>query len=158
MTASLPQLLATEPAETILAALGSALERSGESPLWAEKLPPLARAQLSVLIPLRDRGLLFDPEGVPQERLTPELWLRWCDLMSLRHLAFTLARSNRSGRLEGTRHTQQEAARYLPLGLDPLESYLAYYRVDLRNEYADFPVVHYNFHTGLNGVLKGLLA
>jgi hypothetical protein len=153
MIKSMPQLLASEPAETILAALGTTLERSEEAPFWASKTLPLAEAVLSVLIPLRDRGVLFGPEGHPHGTLTPELFLRWCDLMCLKHLAFTLKKCNADGIL----HLKGVERPCEPIDTESLDKYLQGYSIDLHNEFADFPITHYNLHIGISGVLKSLM-
>lgn len=157
MIRSMAELLSGGNGDDILAAMQGALERSDESPFWAEKVMPLGGALLSVLLPLRERGLLFDPEGVPHDNLTPELFLRWCDLMCLKHLAFTLQASNRSGTLKRTKYTPQKSAEYQAIDLETLGSYLNSYSVDLDNEFADFPITHYNLHTGIAGVIRNLL-
>ncbi len=157
MIRTMAQLLQSGDADTIVAALEAALQRSDESPFWRVKVTPLVRTLLSVLLPLRDQRLLFTPEGKPETELTPELMLRWCDLVSLRHLAFTLQRSNQSGRLERTRHDAGSAAAYRSVDLEQLGSYLSSYSVDLRNEFADFPITHYNLHVGIADALRKLL-
>jgi len=151
------QILAEGTSEEILAALQAALDKADESPFWATKVIPLAEAVLSVLIPLRDRQLLFTPEGEPQETLTPELVLRWCDLVSLKTLAFTLQKSNDSGQLERTKHSAEEARRYRHVDLETLAKYLGSYTVDLKNESLDFPIAHYNLHVGISDVLSKLM-
>jgi hypothetical protein len=151
------QLFENGSGEEILAALEAALGRSDESPFWAEKAPALARAVLSVLLPLRAQQLLFTPEGDTVTALTPALFLRWCDLVCLKHLAFTLQHSNDSGALERTRYSADRSAAYRPIDLERLGSYLSGYSVDLRNELADFPITHYNLHIGITDVLRKLL-
>jgi hypothetical protein len=150
------QLLRSGSREEISAALAAALERSDDSPFWTAKALPLAQALLSVLIPLRDRQLLFTPEGRPESTLTPALLLRWCDLVCLKQLAFTLQKSNRSGVLQGTGYGPESAA-YRPIDLEKLGSYLTGYSVDLHNEFADFPITHYNLHIGIADALAKVL-
>lgn len=157
MIRSMRQLLSDGSSDAILEAMASALQRSDESPFWAEKVLPLARAVLSVLIPLREQQLLFDPEGVLHGYLTPELLLRWCDLMCLKHLAFTLQASNAHGRLERSKYPEEKTDAYTAVDLNELGAYLSGYGVDLQNEYADFPITHYNLHTGLSDVIGKLL-
>ena len=157
MIKTFAQILAQESLDTIEKTLHSALDNAGESPFWAEKTLPLARAVLSACIPLRDQGLLFDPEGNPQAVLTPTLLLRWCDLVSLKTLAFTLQKSNDAGKLLRTRYGADDAARYEPVDLSLLGAYLGGYMVNLENEALDFPIAHYNLHTGIAGVLRGLM-
>jgi hypothetical protein len=157
MIKTFAHLLAEDPIDTIESALKSALDNANESPFWSQKVLPLAHAVLSVLVPLRDRGLLFDPEGNPQASLTPELVLRWCDLLSLKTLAFTLQKSNDAGRLLRTKYDEAETRRYMPVDLSVLGTYLGGYMINLENEALDFPIAHYNLHTGIADVLQKLM-
>lgn len=157
MIQSMEQLLENGSIEVITEAMAAALKRSDEAPFWSEKALPLAHAALSVLVPLRDRHLLFTPEGKPASKLTPELLLRWCDLMCLKSLAFTLKKSNQRQILHGTKYDDTEASGYKAVDLDVLNAYLAGYSVDLHNEFADFPITHYNLHIGISDVIKKLL-
>jgi len=157
MIKTFAQLLAEEKTDTIESALQAALDNANESPFWSQKVLPLAHAILSVAVPLRDQGLLFDPEGKPHERLTPALLLRWCDLVSLKTLAFTLQKSNEAGRLLRTRLPDDAAEGYAPVDLTDLGTYLGGYTVNLENEALDFPIAHYNLHTGIAGVLAPLM-
>lgn len=157
MIRTFAQILAEEDATRIQDALNAALEKADESPFWAQKALPLARAVLSVVLPLRDQGLLFDPEGKPQTELTPALLLRWCDLVSLKTLAFTLQKSNDAGKLLRTKYSDSDTQRYVPVDLTELGTYLSGYTVNLENEALDFPIAHYNLHTGIADVLKKLM-
>ncbi|MHC3995352.1 hypothetical protein ACXWTF_11030 [Thiomicrolovo sp. ZZH C-3] len=157
MIKTFAQLLAEEKIDTIESALKVALNNANETPFWSQKVTPLAHAVLSVLVPLRDQGLLFDPEGKPQERLTPSLVLRWCDLVSLKTLAFTLQKSNEAGRLLRTSLPEEACTAYTPIDLTLLGTYLSGYTVNLENEALDFPIAHYNLHTGIAGVLEPLM-
>ena len=157
MIKTFAQILAEEDIKTVEKTLSAALERADESLFWSQKVLPLAHAVLSVCIPLRDQGLLFDPEGYPQERLTPPLLLRWCDLVSLKTLAFTLQKSNDAAQLMRTRYAPETAGTYTPIDLTSLGSYLSSYMVNLENEALDFPIAHYNLHTGIAGVLGSLM-
>ena len=157
MIKTFAQLLAEEKIDTIESALKAALNNTNESPFWSQKVMPLAHAVLSVTIALRDRGLLFDPEGKPQERLTPALLLRWCDLVSLKTLAFTLQKSNEAGKLLRTSLPAEAVAGYTLMDLTDLGTYLSGYMVNLENEALDFPIAHYNLHTGIAGVLESLM-
>ena len=157
MIKTFSQILAENDIATIENALKTALERTDETPFWKEKSLPLAHAILSVALPLRDQGLLFDPEGHPRTVLTPELVLRWCDLVSLKTLAFTLQKSNDAGQLLRTKLETEQSKRYRPVDLSALGSYLSGYAVNLENEALDFPIAHYNLHTGIAGVLQKLM-
>lgn len=157
MIKTFSQILAENDIATIENALKAALERTDETPFWKEKSLPLAHAILSVALPLRDQGLLFDPEGNPRTVLTPELVLRWCDLVSLKTLAFTLQKSNDAGQLLRTKLETEQSKRYRPVDLSALGSYLSGYAVNLENEALDFPIAHYNLHTGIAGVLQKLM-
>ncbi|HEY9203982.1 MAG TPA: hypothetical protein VIM82_06575, partial [Sulfurimonas sp.] len=97
------ELFKSADLETILQLLESELKNRNESPFWRDKVVPFSAAILSVLIPLRDAGILFNPEGYPESELTPELFFRWSDFLSLKTLAFTIQRSNEAGILLRTR-------------------------------------------------------
>ena len=143
--------------ETIVETISQELETRNESPFWADKVVPFSRAILSVLLPLRDMHLLFTPEGKYVERLTPELFLEWSDFLSLKTLAFTLAKSNESGELLRTSLPKEECQRYEPIDLKILGKYLSRYTVNLEREDLDFPIANYNLHQGVSNVIKSLL-
>lgn len=147
-------LLRNGEASAILGAISTALDRSDEAPFWRQKSLPFCEAILSVLIPLRDQNLLFDPEGNPHSELSPTLFLRWCDLLSLRTLAFTLAKSNTAGKLL---RTKIDTETYQPIDLEILGKYLSSYNVNLDNEMVDFPVTNYNLHIGMTTLLTKIL-
>jgi hypothetical protein len=151
---SMKTLLKSGEPSVILGAVTTALERSDEAPFWREKSVPLCEAILSVLIPLRDQYLLFDPEGNHCTELTPKLFLRWCDLFSLRTLAFTLAKSNSHGKLL---RTKIDTEGFQPIDLEILGTYLSSYSVNLDNEMVDFPVTNYNLHIGMTTLLTKIL-
>jgi hypothetical protein len=133
------------------------LDKRNESPFWKEKVIPFTRAILSVLVPLRDNKLLFDPQGNSVTELTPELFLEWSDFVSLKTLAFTIQKSNASGVLERTSLHESECANYKVIDLSILGEYLSLYTVNLENEMLDFPISNYNLHQGVSNVIKSLL-
>lgn len=151
---SITSLFKSADSSAILNVISSVLEKSDEAPFWREKSVPLCEAILSVLIPLREQNLLFDPEGNHFSELTPELFLRWCDLYSLRMLAFTLAKSNDAGTLLRTKISTDS---YQPIDLEILGKYLSGYSVNLENEMVDFPVTNYNLHIGMTTLLTKIL-
>ncbi|MDD5159598.1 MAG: hypothetical protein PHI47_06070 [Sulfuricurvum sp.] len=147
-------LLRTTESSAILGAISTALDRSDEAPFWRQKSLPFCEAVLSVLIPLREQNLLFDPEGNPYSELSPALFIRWCDLLSLRTLAFTLARSNDEGKLL---RTKIDTDSYQSIDLEILGKYLSGYSVNLENEMVDFPVTNYNLHLGMTSLITKIL-
>jgi hypothetical protein len=151
---SMETLLASGESSAILSAVSIALERSDEVPMWKQKTLPYVEAILSVLIPLREQNLLFDPEGNPHTNLTPALFLRWCDLMSLKTLAFTLAASNEAHTLL---RTKIKNADYSPIDLEILGKYLSSYTVNLSDEWQDFPITNYNLHIGITALIEKIL-
>lgn len=153
---SMSTLLQSGDAPAILGAIQVAIARSDEAPFWQQKTLPYCAAILSVLIPLREQNLLFDPEGRPQKSLTMELFLRWCDLMSLKTLAFTLAKSNSAQTLLRTKYDAQSSSQYLPIDLEILGTYLSTYTVNLEDEWQDFPITNYNLHIGITTLLTNL--
>jgi hypothetical protein len=148
-------LLKTASKEVILQEYSEALEKSSEEDFWAEKIFPYIEALLSVLIPLRDQDLLFNPEAKKVQTLDSELFFRWADLVCLRVLYFILNESNEKEKLE---RVDFNTNKYEFIQLETLQDYLLLYRVDLINEDSlDFPVSNYNLHTGLLSIIKGLI-
>ena len=125
--------------EKIKEVIGSELESRNEQDFWGEKVVPFSEAILSILIPLRDSGKLFDPEGLHVEILTPELFLRWSDFVSLKSLAFKIQKTEKN------------------IDLEILGNYLGQYNVNLEKELLDFPISSYNLHQGVSNVIKSLL-
>jgi hypothetical protein len=151
------QLFQSASQEEILSAMKIALDNSNESPFWSEKVIPFSQAILSVLVPLREQNLLFSPEGEPQEELSSELFLQWCDLFSLRSLAFTLQKSNTSSMLKNSKYDTLTCKSYQKINLETLGAYLSSFMIDLENEMVDFPITHYNLHLGVTDLIKKLL-
>ncbi|MFT5835309.1 MAG: hypothetical protein ACI9RG_000194 [Sulfurimonas sp.] len=130
----------------IIEVLAKELSLRNEQAFWGEKVEPFTQAILSILIPLRDAKQLYNPEGVSVEELTPELFLKWSDFVSLKSLAFKIQRSNK---LEDESKTN--------IDLKILGDYLGHYNVNLEDELLDFPISHYNLHQGVSNVIKSLL-
>ncbi|MFA7610824.1 MAG: hypothetical protein WCY51_04965 [Sulfurimonas sp.] len=143
--------------ETILQTLESELKNRNESPFWRDKVVPFSAAILSILIPLRDAEMLFNPEGEAQSELTPELFLKWSDFVSLKTLAFTIQKSNEAGVLLRTELDGAICKKYKSIDLRVLGDYLSRYTVNLENESLDFPISNYNLHQGVSNVIKSLL-
>ena len=143
--------------EKILEKLDEELKKRNESPFWSDKVVPFSEAILSVLLPLQEQKLLFTPEGLKVEVLTPELFLDWSDFLSLKSLAFTIAKSNEAKELLRTTLTKEECQQYEPIDLKLLGEYLSKYSVNLEYENLDFPIANYNLHQGVSNVIKSLL-
>jgi hypothetical protein len=143
--------------QTILDVLQTELKTRNESPFWSDKVVPFSQAVLSVLIPLRDADMLFTPEGDKADELTPELFFRFNDFVSLKTLAFTLQKSNEAGELLRTKLDTSTCQRYETIPLEVLGEYLSRYNVNLENESLDFPIANYNLHQGVSNVIKSLL-
>lgn len=143
--------------QTILRILEDELKNRNESPFWRDKVVPFSEAILSVLIPLREENMLFNPEGEAVSELTPELFFLWSDFVSLKTLAFTIQKSNEAGILLRTNLEMATCKRYKNIDLKPLGNYLARHTVNLENEFLDFPISSYNLHQGVSNVIKSLL-
>jgi len=143
--------------EGLLKYLEKELEIRNESPIWRERVVPFSSAVLSVLIPLAQQNLLFNPEGEHEKDLTPEVFFRWCDFVSLKMLAFTLQYSNDAGELLRTSLPESQTKQYKEIDLEELGAYLSKYNVNLENEHLDFPIANYNLHEGVANVIKSLL-
>lgn len=143
--------------QTVLKTLEDELRTRNESPFWRDKVVPFSEAILSILIPLRDEKMLFDPQGCAKEELTPELFFEWSDFVSLKSLAFIVQRSNEAGELIGTNLDDATCKRYKSMEVGVLGAYLSRYNVNLENEHLDFPIANYNLHQGVSSVIKSLL-
>ncbi|PHS55731.1 MAG: hypothetical protein COB17_11170 [Sulfurimonas sp.] len=143
--------------EEILTILKNGLKTRNESHFWADKVVPFSEAILSILIPLRDQNMLFDPEGKSVDELTPELFLLWNDFVSLKSLAFTIQKSNVECKLLRTKLDNDICEKYEIIDLSKLGDYLARYTVNLEDENLDFPISNYNLHQGVSNVIKSLL-
>lgn len=151
------ELFKTAKIEDILTILDTELKTRNESPFWTDKVIPFTQAILSVLIPLRDLNMLFDPQGEQAKELTPELFLQWSDFVSLKFLAFTIQKSNDAGELLRTKLDSSTCRGYKKIDLKYLGDYLSRYTVNLENENLDFPISNYNLHQGVSNVIKSLL-
>jgi len=143
--------------EEIIKVLSSELEKRNESPFWTQRVVPFSEAILSVLIPLRDADMLFNPEGKKVDELTPELFLLWSDFVSLKTLAFTIQKSNMANKLLRTKLEDSLCEKYKEIELSKLGDYLAQNNVNLEKESLDFPISTYNLHQGVSNVIKSLL-
>ena len=151
------KLFKDENIQTILTVLENELTKRNESPFWSNKVIPFSEAILTVLIPLRDADMLFNPEGIAADSLTPELFFMWSDFVSLKSLAFTIQKSNLAKELLRTKLDSSVCKKYKEIDLKILGDYLAKNRVNLENENLDFPIATYNLHQGVSNVIKSLL-
>ena len=151
------ELFKTAKIETILEVLEAELSTRNESPFWTDKVIPFSQAIMSVLIPLRDANMLFNPNNNKVEELTPELFFEWSDFVSLKTLAFTIQKSNVAGELLRTNIDSSTCREYKEIDLKPLGDYLAKNTVNLEDESLDFPISNYNLHQGVSNVIKSLL-
>lgn len=148
------QILQNSSKEEILKEIENRLKNSDEKEFWKEKVIPFVDAVLSVLLPLREQNLLFNPEGKEKDKLDSELFFRWSDLVCLRILAFILQESNEKNELVRTNYKD---VKFEPIDLEIVAKYLTSNRIDLINEdNLDFPVATYNLHTGINTIIKNL--
>jgi hypothetical protein len=143
--------------KTILEILENELKNRNESPFWRDRVVPFSEAILSVLVPLRDANMLFDPEGKAISELTPELFFRWSDFVSLKSLAFTIQKSNEAAILLRTKLDDMICKNYKEIDLKILGDYLSKNSINLENESLDFPISNYNLHQGVSNVIKSLL-
>ena len=150
-------LFETATLDEIILQIKTELDKRNESPFWSDKVVPFSTAILSVLIPLRDKNILFDSAGTFEEKLTPELFFEWNDFLSLKTLAFTLQHSNEAGELLRTKLDTAKCKEYKEIELKLLGDYLSRYSVNLEYENLDFPISNYNLHQGVSNVIKSLL-
>ena len=155
MNNNFTKMLQNSSLEEILAVLKDKLEQSDEPDFWKEKIIPFTEAILSVLMPLKEQHLLFNPEGHIVQELNSELFFRWSDLVCLKTLAFILQESNEKSKLIRTDYLD---AKYKEIDLEKLGSYLSSNRVNIIDEDSlDFPMSIYNLHLGMITIIKNLL-
>jgi hypothetical protein len=142
--------------QNILLVLDEELKKRNESPIWRERVVPFSKAILSVLAVLKENDMLFTPEGEAVEKLTPELFFRWSDFVSLKSLFFTIKKSNEAGVLLRTKLNEDRCQKYKQINLDTLGEYLSINNVNLEKESLDFPIATYNLHQGVSNVIKSL--
>jgi len=135
-------------------ALELGLKNKNESPFFAGKAIPLVEAIFSVIIPLKEQNLLFNPEGKKIEHFDFKEFLLWTDLVSLKNLYFTLKESNEKGELT---RVSFKAENYKIVNLDVLTDYIKRFNIHEEYEEEDFPIAHYNLHTGVTSVIKELV-
>ena len=157
MTQESYELFKSSDVKTIVDVIAAELQTRNESPFWAEKVVPFSTAILSILVPLRENGMLFDSQGKAVDILTPDLFLEWSDFVSLKMLAFTIQKSNIAGELLRTTLDNEVCKNYKEIDLKLLGDYLARYTVNLEDELLDFPISNYNLHQGVSNVIKSLL-
>ncbi|MCK9492591.1 MAG: hypothetical protein M0Q24_10950 [Sulfurimonas sp.] len=133
------ELFKSATVDEITAYLAKELQTKNEPEFWASRVVPFSEAILSVLVVLRDKKKLFNPEGKEVEELTPELFFRWSDFVSLKSLAFKMQKSDED------------------IDLSKLGTYLSANNVNLEDEQLDFPISTYNLHQGVSTVIKTLL-
>ncbi len=63
MNDNFTKLLENSSQKEILEVLEDKLRKSEEPEFWKEKILPFTEAILSILIPLKEQNLLFNPEG-----------------------------------------------------------------------------------------------
>jgi hypothetical protein len=155
MNDNFTNLLHNFPLEEILEILKVKLEQSEEPDFWKEKIIPFTEAILSVLLPLKEQNILFNPEGQRVEEINSELFFRWTDLVCLKTLAFILQESNEKKTLVRTDYKNVE---YKVINLEKLGVYLSSNRVNIVDEDSlDFPMSIYNLHQGMTTIIKNLL-
>lgn len=148
---TLKMMFEENDAKQLTGALELAMKNRNESPFFAQKAIPLVEAVFSVVVPLKEQNLLFNPEGKKIEKFNFEEFLRWTDLVSLKHLYFTIKQSNKEGKLCRTEYTDSN---YKEIDLDILKDYVKRYKIHEEYEEEDFPISHYNMHIGIASVIK----
>uniref|UniRef100_UPI00404745C7 hypothetical protein n=1 Tax=Aliarcobacter sp. TaxID=2321116 RepID=UPI00404745C7 len=147
-------LLQNSSQEEVLEILKEKLKQSDEADFWKEKILPFTEAILSVLLPLQQQNLLFNPEGEIVEELDSNLFFRWADLVCLKTLAFILQESNEKKILVRTNYKNIE---YKYIDLEKLGTYLSSNKINIQDEDSlDFPISIYNLHLGMNTIIKNL--
>lgn len=147
-------LLQKESIDEILKILSQELDNSDEVEFWKEKVIPYTKVILTILIPLKERNLLFTPEGKSVDILDSTLFFRWADLVCLRMLYFIIKQSNEQKELLRTNYQNRN---YKSINIEELEKYLLQNRINILDEdILDFPIATYNLHIGIISIIKNL--
>ena len=155
MNDNFTKLLQNSSQEEIIKVLEDKLKNSEEPDFWKEKIIPFTEAILSVLLPLKEQNILFNPEGQIVNTIDSELFFRWSDLVCLKTLAFIIQESNEKNTLVRTDYNNVE---YKVINLEKLGVYLSSNRVNIIDEDSlDFPMSIYNLHQGMVTIIKNLL-
>ena len=155
MNDNFTKLLQNSSQEEIIKVLEDKLKNSEEPDFWKEKIIPFTEAILSVLLPLKEQNILFNPEGQIVEEINSELFYRWTDLVCLKTLAFILQESNEKNTLVRTDYNN---VKYSYIDLEKLGTYLSSNRVNIIDEDSlDFPMSIYNLHQEMITIIKNLL-
>lgn len=155
MNDNFTKLLQNSSQEEIIKVLEDKLKNSEEPDFWKEKIIPFTEAILSVLLPLKEQNILFNPEGQIVNTIDSELFFRWSDLVCLKTLAFIIQESNEKNTLVRTDYKNVE---YKVINLEKLGVYLSSNRVNIVDEDSlDFPMSIYNLHQGMITIIKNLL-
>ena len=155
MNDNFTKLLQNSSQEEIIKVLEDKLKNSEEPDFWKEKILPFTQAILSVLLPLKEQNILFNPEGQIVNTIDSELFFRWSDLVCLKTLAFVIQESNEKNELVRTDYKNVE---YKVINLEKLGVYLSSNRVNIIDEDSlDFPMSIYNLHQGMVTIIKNLL-
>ena len=155
MNDNFTKLLQNSSQEEIIKVLEDKLKNSEEPDFWKEKIIPFTEAILSVLLPLKEQNILFNPEGQIVNTIDSELFFRWSDLVCLKTLAFIIQESNEKNELV---RTDYKIVEYKVINLEKLGVYLSSNRVNIIDEDSlDFPMSIYNLHQGMITIIKNLL-
>ena len=155
MNDNFTKLLQNSSQEEIIKVLEDKLKNSEEPDFWKEKIIPFTEAILSVLLPLKEQNILFNPEGQIVNTIDSELFFRWSDLVCLKTLAFVIQESNEKNTLVRTDYNN---VKYSYIDLEKLGTYLSSNRIIIIDEDSlDFPMSIYNLHQGMITIIKNLL-
>ena len=123
-------------ADEVTDIIGNLLDTGGDNAFWAGRALAAMKALLSILIPLRDAGLLFSPDYKREPVLTFSLLNKWFDLTALRDLYFIIKNSNEKGILVAKEDIKgfdnSDLQKYFEINYDRLQAYLTSVSVNIR--------------------------
>ena len=119
--------------------IGNMLDTNGDNAFWSGRAITAMKALLSILVPLRDMGLLWTPDNKRAPVLTFSVLNEWLgDLQSLKELYFTIKESNEVGYLTKTDvFDQDEVEKYKPINYKRLQNYLASVYLNIHDKNAE---------------------
>lgn len=88
-------LLSKGTADEITDIIGNMLEQGGDNSFWSGRALSMMKGLLSILVVLKDNGLLFNPDGEKEEILTFTLLQKWIADVNIKKLYYTIRVANK---------------------------------------------------------------
>lgn len=145
--------LLTGTADEITDVIGNMLESEGENGIWAGRALSMMKGILSVVVPLRDKGIMFKANGKKHDVMTFGYIGEWIDIQNLKMLYFTIKEANENERLPEMMIGAPEGAD-IDIGLSDEEKDLYEY-IDITRLEQYLSSVYLNIHSPAGDIEEG---